>query len=111
MLNGRPEIEPPADYSSRSPEEEFVVPLLKIAIGAPTDRLVSQRHMASRSFAQKHGFAIEAETPLSTQLGYFRNPVAFEASSGLFSEPRSILCGEFLRFAKEQTPQVPAAFF
>ena len=41
MINGRPEIERQADYLPRSPQEEFIVPLLKVAIEAQIDRLLS----------------------------------------------------------------------
>src|SRR6266403_494680 len=41
MPDERPEIERRPDYSPRSPQEEFIVPLLKVAIEAQIDRLLS----------------------------------------------------------------------
>jgi hypothetical protein len=41
MINGRPEIERRPDYLPRSPQEEFIVPLLKVAIEVQIDRLLS----------------------------------------------------------------------
>jgi SAM-dependent methyltransferase len=41
MPGGRPEIERRPDYLPRSPQEEFIVPLLKVAIEAQIDRLLS----------------------------------------------------------------------
>ena len=43
MINGRPEIERRPDYLPRSPQEEFIVPLLKEAIEAQIDRLLAPR--------------------------------------------------------------------
>jgi SAM-dependent methyltransferase len=41
MINERPEIERRPDYLPRSPQEDFIVPLLKVAIEAQIDRLLS----------------------------------------------------------------------
>ena len=40
MPDGRPEIERRPDYLPRSPQEEFIVPLLKVAIEVQIDRLL-----------------------------------------------------------------------
>src|SRR5437762_13858739 len=41
MPDGRPQIERRSDYLPRSPQEEFIVPLLKVAIEVQIDRLLS----------------------------------------------------------------------
>ena len=41
MPDRRPEIERRPDYSAQSPQEEFIVPLLKVAIETQIDRLLS----------------------------------------------------------------------
>jgi 2-polyprenyl-3-methyl-5-hydroxy-6-metoxy-1,4-benzoquinol methylase len=43
MINERPQIEQRPDYLPRSPHEEFIVPLLKVAIEAQIDRFLSPR--------------------------------------------------------------------
>ena len=57
MINGRPEIERRPDYLPRSPQEEFIVPLLKVAIEVQIDRLLSpgQSRMRRESLTQGAG--------------------------------------------------------